>query len=113
MNHETPKKVLKKYKPKREGNQKLSRYRNLNVFIDENNMHYLESPKKRVFAESPLDKIYIVEPGFEDRIDKISFKFYNTPHLWWVIATVNNIRNPMKIEVGIALRIPPLDTIMI
>jgi hypothetical protein len=113
MNHYEPYKIIKKYKTSRSGNQKLSRYRNLGVLVDSNNSHYLESPKKRVFRESPKDKIYIVESGYEDRIDMVSFKFYNTPHLWWVIAEVNHIKNPMRLEVGIALRIPPLDEISI
>lgn len=27
----------------------------------------------------------------------ISHKIYNTQHLWWLIATINNIRNPVKL----------------
>ena len=113
MYHGSPSKIIEEYKPKRSGNQKLSRYGKLNVLVNENNQRYLKSPKKRVFRKSRRDKIYVVEPDFEDRIDMVSFKFYNTPHLWWVIAEMNGIRNPMRLEVGVVLRIPQLEDILL
>lgn len=29
-------------------------------------------------------------------LDNISYKIYKTPHLWWVIALINNIQNPFE-----------------
>ena len=48
----------------------------------------------------------LYEVDNEDFLDNISFKFYNTPQLWWVICIVNNITNPFEdIYPGKALRI--------
>lgn len=33
--------------------------------------------------------------------DTISHKIYKTPHLWWVVALINNIQNPFEdLEIG-------------
>lgn len=43
------------------------------------------------------------------RFDRISYKFYGTPELWWVIAAVNNIIDPFNDpQENMALRILPL-----
>ena len=38
--------------------------------------------------------------------DNISFEFYDTPHLWWVIALMNDVTNPFE-------ELTPGDTIKI
>lgn len=35
---------------------------------------------------------YIVEDG--DRWDRLSYKFYNTVQLWWLLAKYNDIKDP-------------------
>jgi hypothetical protein len=67
---------------------------------------YIETPRKFKIRESDNDVFYAVEQGYENRLDLISYKFYNTPFLWWVLASINNIANPMKVEAGVILRIP-------
>lgn len=42
-----------------------------------------------------------------NRLDLISWKYYKTPELFWVIAAVNNIIDPFNIEEGTVLRIIP------
>lgn len=46
-----------------------------------------------------------------NRLDNISYKYYGTPELFWVIMYVNNIINPFDIKEGTALRILPLSYI--
>lgn len=36
-----------------------------------------------------IKTIHTVKHG--DRLDKLSFKYYNTPTYWWVIAKANDI----------------------
>ena len=108
---DAPSKIVNTYQPDRTGNQKLSRYRNVSAVVDREGNDYLQSPVKKKIVESERDSFYTVEPECEDRIDIISYKFYNTPHLWWAIAMMNHIKNPMRVEAGIILRIPPLDHI--
>ena len=44
--------------------------------------------------------------GF-DRIDQLSYKFYGSPVLWWVIAAANNMELlPNALYIGQVLRIP-------
>lgn len=106
-------KIVSEYEPVRQGNQLLSRYRRAKVYINEDGMNYLESEERKIIPESVNDKLYTVEPDCEDRLDLVSYKFYGTPNLWWAIARLNNIKNPMRLEVGIILRIPPLEKVIV
>jgi hypothetical protein len=40
------------------------------------------------------DLIVTVLSGEACRLDLISYRIYTVPDLWWVIALMNNIRNP-------------------
>lgn len=57
------------------------------------------------------DSYYLVKET--DRLDTISYKYYSSFHpdagkLWWVIADVNNINNPLDISelVGKTIVVP-------
>jgi hypothetical protein len=53
------------------------------------------------------DQIYTVTLPFQNRLDKISAFFYGTAELWWAIAQVNNLVDPLQgLPVGTQLRIP-------
>jgi len=42
----------------------------------------------------------------DDWLDDISYRFYSTPFLWWVVALFNGITNPYEeLEEGNVLRI--------
>lgn len=55
---------------------------------------------KDVVVAAPSDDLYTVPPGGVNRLDAISNAFYGTPSLWWVIAAVNNVTDPL---IGVAL----------
>lgn len=42
------------------------------------------------------------------RLDLVSYRVYNTPVHWWLIARFNGIINPCAIKTGMSLRIPRL-----
>jgi len=53
------------------------------------------------------DEIFRVPAGGDARLDLISQKFYGIPDLWWVIALVNNILDPLVgAPVGTNIRVP-------
>jgi hypothetical protein len=53
------------------------------------------------------DGSFTVTQGFENRLDLISNNFYGTQDLWWVIAMVNDIMDPLLgVQVNTILRIP-------
>jgi len=41
------------------------------------------------------DILYTVPQAGEGRMDLISQQFYGTPELWWAIAQVNNLNDPL------------------
>lgn len=56
------------------------------------------------------DALFKVPPGGQFRLDLISHQFYATPALWWVLARVNNIEDPLVgAPVGTVLRIPTVE----
>lgn len=71
-----------------------------NVLQDEGNRDYFLN----IFKSLSIDpNIYNNESYFhyytveeDDWFDNISYKFYKTPNLWWVVATFNNITNPFE-----------------
>ena len=107
-----PSEIIKTFTPTFTGAQRYSRYKYLDAVIDADGNSYLPTPTKRFFIESPQDSFFVVTPEFENRLDLVSYKFYSTSLLWWAIAMVNHIKNPTHLEVGIILRIPPLNHIM-
>ena len=60
-----------------------------------------------VIVPDPSDVLYKVPIGALYRLDLISQNFYGVPDLWWVIARVNNIIDPMLGPgLGQIIRIP-------
>ena len=90
---------------------KLSRYNIYKRLINEDGDKYIETPTKIRIKQSKNDSFYAVEKGYENRMDLISYKFFGTPLLWWAIANINNIQDPMDCPAGIILRIPTLKSI--
>lgn len=54
----------------------------------------------------PTDQAYTVPAAAEDRLWLVADLFYQTSELWWVIALVNQILDPMQLPAGTQLRIP-------
>ena len=50
------------------------------------------------------DKIHtLIE---DDTITELANRYYGDPQLWYIIADVNDIENPLELETGIGLQIP-------
>lgn len=53
------------------------------------------------------DILYTVPAAAEFRLDLLSTQFYGVPDLWWVIASVNNLIDPLVgIAPGTRIRVP-------
>ena len=59
----------------------------------------------------PTDQFHQVTDADSKRIDLIAWKFYGDVNLWWIIAEVNDIGNPLEIQSGTVLRIPSYDRV--
>lgn len=50
------------------------------------------------------------EPGSPapgQRLDELAFRYYGIPSLWRLIAAFNNLADPLRVDGGSVLRIPP------
>lgn len=53
------------------------------------------------------DELWVVPPAGVPRLDLLANDFYGTPSLWWVIASVNNILDPLvSVAAGTSIRVP-------
>lgn len=87
------------------------------VYIDPDTKKKFFALWKRIeIPESTYDKTYRVTTGTAYRPDLISYNFYDTPYLSWVICMVNNIKNPLDLDEGLyagrLIVIPDLNTLM-
>lgn len=63
-----------------------------------------------VIVPDITDQLFIVPLAGVNRLDLISEEFYGTPSLWWVIARVNNIQDPLvSVPVSTTIRVPTKD----
>jgi hypothetical protein len=80
----------------------IYRYENfLNVYLDNNGFYFynlLRSINLFPANNSDLETPYDVSYG--DTWGLISYKFYNTMDLWWLVCAYNGIQNPVKMPTG-------------
>lgn len=88
-----------------------SRYRKLDRITNAEGDYFVETYEELNIPQTNSDKFHEVKAGEDNRLDLIAYKYYRNPSLWWVIAEANNIIDPIKVEVGEVLRIPPRETI--
>lgn len=63
-------------------------------------------------ADSDDDTVHYVSEHEIGRLDLLSFDYYATPSLWWVIADKNGISDPMSdMYPGQELRLPTLSAV--
>ena len=72
------------------------RYENIfNVYQDENGQYYYNLLQSVVIPNNlPAGYYDTYNVMYGDTWPYISYKNYNTPNLWWVILSVNNIIDP-------------------
>lgn len=63
-------------------------------------------------VDASIDRHHVITESDIGRLDILSYNYYGTPSLWWVIAHVNNIINPINdIIPGEILIIPSPDNV--
>ena len=68
-----------------------SRYNTVPYFYHTEDDKYVRGLAKKVSGEFEYS-IHMIEQT--DTLDKLSFKYYGRPDLYWIIADVNNIKDP-------------------
>ena len=87
----------------------MSRFRDLDRLVSWDGYEFIESVDDLEIKESVNDVFHQVMPEEEGRLDLISYKYYGTVLLWWVIAKVSLIEDPLTVKAGEVLRIPSKD----
>lgn len=92
---------------------RFDRYRNCKKLTDkETGQSFLSTRERLDIPTNPSDRIHTVSLEDRGRLDIISFMYYRTSLLWWLIAEANNIYDPFQvIDTGTQLRIPSIDTL--
>lgn len=85
---------------------KISRYSKYRQIIDSGVNIYTETFNKTNVLHSDDDIFHVVLKEEENRLDIISYKYYNTAEYSWVIALANEMVDPFVVNVGSILRIP-------
>ena len=80
----------------------LFRYENFfNVYTDTNGVKFYNLLKGiNIFpaADSSLEDVYVTEAS--DTWYSISYKYYNTMDLWWLVCEYNQIHDPTKMPIN-------------
>tara|TARA_E500000318_G_C3569248_1_gene217100 strand:- start:4740 stop:5111 length:372 start_codon:yes stop_codon:yes gene_type:complete len=94
---------------------KLSYTRYENIFqIAKNNNYYFYNILKKINFPDNIDSRSYNEVIVSSSVPytTLSFKYYDTQDLWWLICMVNNIKNPItNIKAGTKLKILSVDAV--
>ena len=88
-----------------------SRYNWSVFYIDSKNGDFYGTRQPLRLGKHKTDMFHQVTIADSKRIDLIAWRYYKDVSLWWVSAEVNNIGNPLELEVGTVLRIPAYDRV--
>ncbi len=88
-----------------------SRYNWSVLYQDSRNGDFWGTRQPLKLLEHESDTFHVVTDADSKRIDLIAWKYYRDVRLWWVIAELNNISNPLEIPAGTTLRIPSYERV--
>lgn len=80
------------------------------IIYEYNKFRFRETYDKPMISKSVSDKLHEVKIGEINNLPLISFLYYGTVKLWWIIAEANDIHDPLIIESGTMLIIPDIAT---
>lgn len=102
--------IVSTYLPESSENR-TSRYKRELRILNSDDEQYIESYESHKIESSSNDSFHIVTAADANRLDLISFHYYKTPLLWWVIAEASDIIDPFNVPIGTVLRIPEMQSL--
>lgn len=85
----------------------MNRYTNYTTPKVVENTKYVPGLVRKESNYTGPEVFHIVKSNEVDRLDLISYTYYNNPLYWWVIAVHNKIKNPRsEYQAGEILKIP-------
>lgn len=84
-----------------------------NVYKDSNGMYFYNLLNNIIFPKNLPNSLFFQHAiAAGDSWPLISFKYYNTPNLWWAILLANDISNPINFpSTGTLIQIPKQEVI--
>ncbi len=68
-----------------------------NVYQDQDGFYYYNLLKNVTFPENIASNLFtLVRPRPQELLPQFSYRVYDVVDLWWLIAKVNNIDNPLE-----------------
>ena len=59
-----------------------------------------------------VSRVALVTRDTITRLDRLSFAAFDTPQLWWAVAEMNDMVDPLtELEINQALRVPSLESV--
>ena len=89
-----------------------SRYNYSVLYLDKKNGDFFGTRQPLRLRPHKTDLFHQVTDADSKRIDLIAWRYYKDVRLWWVIAEINNISNPLELQTGLILRIPAYERVM-
>lgn len=85
----------------------------MDVFYNQQSRYYDVDTENGIPQSNMLRDNYsynatVVLDNESGRLDLVSYRVYNTPVYWWIIARFNSIINPETAVAGTKLKIPVL-----
>lgn len=93
-----------------------SRFNNHPIYLNEvTREKFVGAWRPPIIQQKETDVLFEITAAMAYRPDTISYEFYATPLLWWILAYVNDISNPLDRDNGFypgrVIRIPDITTI--
>lgn len=73
-------------------------YENMfNVYIDDDGVYFYNILKNLYFPEEMSPSLFTtIQPLPGELLPQLSYRLYKVVNLWWLIAGVNDIKNPLE-----------------
>ena len=88
-----------------------SRYKKHLRILEDSDEQYIETYEPPTIEKSSTDVYHLVTLADVNRLDLVSYQYYKTPLLWWIIAEASEINDPFNVPLGTVLRVPQLSQI--
>lgn len=107
-------KIIRMFKPSNKDSAltKNSRYKSLYRILEDNDEQYLETYDHFNVPVNSDDTYHVVKASDQNRLDIISYNYYGTSLLWWIIAEASGITDPFNIPVNTVLRVPSISSLL-
>lgn len=83
-----------------------SRYMNTGILDNRFRAFYSFTPPVYTAIDKVQDEEFIITPETEFRLDKISYIFFETSKLWWMLAQYNKEYDIRYYAAGVKIKIP-------